>query len=134
MNRAAALAAIGGAVAVGLASRLLPVGSSVWDKSIGDVCYAVMIGFMVAFWRPAARGWVIGAITLAVCFAIEGFQLTGVPRHAPWPIRRALGDTFAWHDMACYVVGATVVVLVVLVVRPRRRSLRTPVVSSTRQS
>lgn len=78
----------GGAVAaVGLASRLLPVGSWIWDKSIGDVCYAVMIGFMVAFWRPAARGWVIGAITLAVCFAIEGLP---ADRAAP---AGALADT-----------------------------------------
>lgn len=113
MTRGAALLGIGGAVALGLGSRLVPIGVHVWDKSVGDVCYAIMIGFIIAFVAPAARGWVVGAITTAICFAIEVFQLTGLPRRAPWPIRRALGDTFAWHDLLCYVVGAVVVVLVV---------------------
>jgi hypothetical protein len=121
MTRAGALLGIGGAVAIGLASRMVPLGSWVWDKSVGDVCFAVMIGFLVACCRPRARASVVGAITAAACFLIEAFQLTGWPRRAPWVIRRALGDTFAWHDLACYAVGAMVVALVV---RSRRAAPR----------
>jgi hypothetical protein len=100
-------------IALGLASRVWPVGTWLWDKSVGDVAYAMLLGFgFVVVW-PRARPLVIGGLTALGCFGIELFQLTGLPRRAPRLVRVALGDTFAWHDVACYVVGAAIVVLVV---------------------
>jgi hypothetical protein len=99
------------AVALGLSSRLLPLGLSAWDKSAGDVAYALLIGFVAVCLRPRARPRTIGAVTAAVCFAVELFQLTGLPRRAPGLVRAALGDTFAWHDVACYLIGAAIVTL-----------------------
>jgi hypothetical protein len=107
------LVAIPIVVALGVASRLWPLGWHVWDKSVGDVAYAMLLGFVLAAAWPRARPLVVGALTALLCFAIELFQLTGLPRRAPRLLRVALGDTFAWHDVVCYVVGAAIVVLVV---------------------
>ena len=74
------------AIVTGLGSRLVPVGVYAWDESAGDVAYAVMIGF-----------------------AVELFRLTNLPSREPRVVRFALGDTFAWHDLGCYVVGVVLV-------------------------
>lgn len=55
--------------------------------------------------RPVA----VGAIAFGICLAIEAFQCTGIPARAPRPVQLALGTTFAWHDVACYLVGAVTV-------------------------
>jgi hypothetical protein len=96
----------------GAASRVWPLGAWVWDKSVGDVAYATLLGFLVALAWPRARPWVVGVVAAASCFAIELFQLTGIPKRLPRLLHVALGDTFAWHDVVCYGVGAAVVVLV----------------------
>jgi hypothetical protein len=110
-RRRSAAVGVAAAVAVGLASRLVPLGSSLWDKSVGDVAYAVMIGFVLAFTRPLPSARTIGGGSIAICFAIELFQLTGIPARAPRLVRIALGDTFSWHDVACYVLGGALVAL-----------------------
>ena len=74
------------AVVTGLGSRLVPVAVYAWDESAGDVAHAVVTGFVV-----------------------ELFQLTGLPSRAPRVVRFALGDTFAWHHLSCYVVGGVLV-------------------------
>lgn len=48
----------------------------------------------------------------AICFGLELFQLTGIPKTLPRLLRAAIGDTFAWHDVACYAVGALVTTVV----------------------
>jgi len=111
--RVLGLVAVPITLVLGAASRLWPIGWSVWDKSVGDVAYAMLIGFALLVVWPRARPLVIGAATTAACFAIELFQLTGLPRRAPGLLRVALGDTFAWHDLACYLVGAALVVLAI---------------------
>jgi len=111
VTRGKALVGVAGAIALGGASRLVPVGNAIWDKSMGDVAYAVMVGFIVLFLRPRTKMIATAGITIAICFAIETFQLTGIPARAPRLLRIALGTTFAWHDMACYVVGALLVAL-----------------------
>jgi hypothetical protein len=110
-RRTLGLVAIPLVVALGVASRRWPLGWHLWEKSIGDVAYAMLVGFVLAAAWPRARPLLVGALTALACFAIELFQLTGLPRRAPRLVRLALGDTFAWHDVACYVVGAAVVVL-----------------------
>jgi hypothetical protein len=101
------------AIAIGVGSRLLPLGVRVWDKSVGDVAYAVMIGFIIALVRPRARALAIAVSATAVCVAIELFQLTGIPSRAPRVLRVLLGDTFAWHDLGCYAAGGVLVGLAI---------------------
>jgi hypothetical protein len=54
-----------------------------------------------------------GAGAIALSVAVELFQLTGLPSRAPRVLRVLLGDTFAWHDVACYVAGGVVAGLAV---------------------
>jgi hypothetical protein len=102
-------------LAVGLASRRVRLGVALWDKSLGDVLYAVAVVFALALALPRVRPAIVAAIGLCVCLAIECFQLTGVPlalaRQHGW-VRLVLGTTFAWHDVACYVFGAGFALLV----------------------
>jgi hypothetical protein len=105
------VAALGLTVALGLLSRLRPVGWPLYDKSLGDVLYAVAVYCVLALFLPRWRragSWRLAVVALAVCLAIEFFQATGLP--AQWarafpPVRWVLGTTFAWHDVACYAVG-----------------------------
>lgn len=96
---------------MGLASRRVPLGVHVWDKSFGDALYTVMLYFIVAIVRPRSRPTTLGAIALALSVAIETFQLTGIPARLPRVLQFALGTTFAWHDMACYAIGAALATL-----------------------
>jgi Protein of unknown function (DUF2809) len=105
-RRLANLIGIAASIVVGGASRLLPIGQPLWDKSVGDAAYATMMFFIVAFARPHARSIVVGAISIAICIAIECFQLTGIPLRLPRVFQIVLGTHFAWHDVACYVVGS----------------------------
>jgi hypothetical protein len=119
-RRALGLVAIPITVALGAASRMWPLGFALWDKSLGDVAYAMLLGFVLVVAWPRARPLVVFGLTAAGCFAIELFQLTGLPRRAPPLLRMALGDTFAWHDVACYLVGAAVVAFIRRVSEPSR--------------
>ncbi len=112
MTRAAALSLLAFSVAIGIASRKLPLGVALWDKSLGDVLYAVAMTALFAGLRPRAPALRTGALAFAACLAIEVFQLTGLPAHAPRLLRFVLGTTFAWHDVGCYAVGAGVVSVV----------------------
>ena len=62
---------------------------------------------------PRTRARVTAALSIAICLGVELFQLTGIPARGPRLARVALGDTFAWHDVACYLVGGVLVALVV---------------------
>ena len=110
VRRTAAVGAVA-VVAVGLLSRRIHVGLALWDKSLGDVLYAVMIGLLVLVARPDVRPRMLGLVTLGICTVIELFQLTGIPGRAPHLVRIVLGTTFAWHDVACYAVGALIAVV-----------------------
>lgn len=110
--RRRSLTIIAASIAIGLVSRKVPLGFVLWDKSLGDALYAVMIFGIVAFVRPNARSCVLGIVAFALCFAIELFQLTGIPKTLPRPLRMAIGDTFGWHDVACYAVAALAMTLI----------------------
>jgi hypothetical protein len=104
-------AALGITVALGLLSRLHPLGWWVWDKSLGDVLYAVaayLVLALVLFRRSPA---VVAPLALAWCLGVECFQATGVPaRFAHLVIvRLLLGSTFSWHDVGCYIVGVAAI-------------------------
>ena len=98
--------------ALGGASRIWPIGVELWDKSFGDVAYAIMIAWLVLFVRPSTKPLALGAVAIVICFAIETFQLTGIPARAPRVVQLVLGRQFAWHDMACYVIGGCLAALI----------------------
>ena len=115
------LIALVAVVALGLLSRLHPIGWSPYDKSLGDILYAVAAYLVLALlfhrWRTS---WVT-LLALVLCMAIETFQATGIPARYEHisVIRWLLGTTFSWHDVACYVVGVAVAMtLDTLVLRP----------------
>jgi hypothetical protein len=101
---------------LGVASRRLRLGWALWDKSFGDVLYAVAVYLVVAFLGRRVPPRTIGAVTFLLCFVVEAYQLTGVPaalaRTHPW-VHWFLGSTFAWHDVACYALGAALATFVV---------------------
>jgi hypothetical protein len=78
-------------------------------KYAGDALWALMVFLGVAFVFPARSASAVAGLATAVSCAIEFSQLY----HAPWldAIRRTtlghlvLGDTFAWGDIAAYLVG-----------------------------
>ena len=99
-------------IGVGITSRLVESGWPLWDKYLGDALYAILLYLGITFLWPSGsisgRGW--GAI-IAV-FAIETFQLTGIPRQMSQTdslVLRlaaiALGTHFSWLDMVAYAVS-----------------------------
>jgi hypothetical protein len=98
-------------IALGLLSRLAPIGWLPYDKSFGDVLYAVAAYLALAMLllrRPRA---LVATLALSLCLAVESFQATGIPdRYGDWLIVRWLiGTDFAWHDVGCYVVGIALI-------------------------
>ena len=84
-------------------------------KAAGDALYAVLIYLLVAFLAPRARPLPVALLSLAVCVAVELFQLTGLP--AAWagrwpPVRLVLGTGFAWPDLARYLLGVAAAAVV----------------------
>ena len=94
-------------VALGLLSRKLHLHIPLWDKSLGDVLYAVAAYLVLALARPRWSARRVAGWSLLFCLAVEAFQLTPIPlRLSGNPVLRLLlGTTFAWHDVACYFVG-----------------------------
>src|SRR5262249_22173941 len=118
------LAALAVTVALGLLSRLYPVGWWPYDKSLGDVLYAVAAYLTLALLLYRKRPALVAPLALALCLAVEGFQATGIPARYDdlLIVRWLLGTTFSWHDVACYVVGvAGIAGLDTLLLRPGRR-------------
>ena len=110
-------------VALGLLSRLRPIGSFMYDKSLGDILYAVAAYLVLALLLPRWRPIRIAVLALVLCLAIEAFQATGIPARFAHVavVRWLLGTTFSWHDVGCYVVGVVVVsVLDAVLLRSRR--------------
>lgn len=102
------LSAMAVTVALGLASRLYPMGWFFWDRILGEILYAVaayLLWAMLLFRRPP---WLIGVIAFACCLAVELFKLTGVPaknQHV-FLVRWFLGMTFSVVNLGYYFVGA----------------------------
>lgn len=93
-------------IAAGLGVRAAVDG--VVAKAAGDALYAVLIYLLVAFLAPRARWLPVALLSLAVCTAVELFQITGLPAAwaARWPpVRLVLGTGFGWPDLAWYLLG-----------------------------
>ena len=80
-----------------------------------------MFGFLLLALRPTLSARAIGLGAFGICFALELFQLTGIPLRTPQPLRFLLGNSFAWNDVACYAIGAAALAAIVHL-RSRRTS------------
>lgn len=98
------------AIALGLASRRFSTQWGQWVVAYaGDVLWAAMVLFGLAWMLPKTHLKQLGGLALAVCFAVEFSQLV----HVPWldALRRTtvggllLGRAFLWSDLMCYVGG-----------------------------
>jgi hypothetical protein len=115
------LAALVCTLALGMLSRLFPIGWWPYDKSLGDVLYAVAAYLALALLLRRRPPVLIAALALTWCLAVESFKTTGVPaRYAQLAVVRwLLGTTFSWHNIACYLVGVALITLAdVLYLRP----------------
>jgi hypothetical protein len=120
-HRLFCLLALTAVIALGLTSRLVPLGWWLYDKSLGDVLYAMAAYFGLAFLFPGLRVTLIAAAALAWCLAVEFLQLTELnARLVALPLLRwVLGTTFSWHGVICYCVGVTLAVVADALLRRR---------------
>lgn len=94
-------------IAAGLLTHL--VGSGPIADRAGDALYAVMVYLVIAIAFPRASVVIVGVAALAICTAIEVFQLTGLPAlwaQSFWPVRLVLGAGFDPGDLIAYAMGA----------------------------
>ena len=105
-----------GIIAIGILSRVVHTGLSVFDKYLGDALYAMMVyGILrLAFRAVASAVWAMIVMT-----AIESFQLTGIPAQMlaseHWVTRicaRLMGVQFSLLDLLAYGVGIGCICLV----------------------
>ncbi len=107
-------------VTVGVVSRGLPLGFSLWDKYLGDVLYASL--FYFAFSLLWSRNSIAFKATLTCVYvaAIEFFQLTGIPAQLNQSDNLlvklfayfVLGSGFSGWDLLAYGIGILLAVLV----------------------
>jgi hypothetical protein len=117
------LAALTVTIALGLLSRLHPVGFPLWDKWLGDVLYAVAAYLVLALLLIRSRPTLVPPLALAACFAVEAFKTTDLPaRYGTFlVVRWLLGTTFSWYNLVCYVAGVAVITAAdVFFLRPGR--------------
>jgi hypothetical protein len=109
-------------IAAGLASRRYAAHLPGWlAKNLGDALYATMMYWLLAVIAPRAQTSRLALAATAVCFAIELSQRY----QAPWidairatlPGRLILGQGFHALDLACYVAGVALAVILELMAR-----------------
>jgi Protein of unknown function (DUF2809) len=105
------LLAMAATVALGLASRLYPMGWFLWDRVLGEVLYAVaayLVWAMLLFRKPP---WLIAVIAFSCCLAVELFKLTGIPAENQnvFFVRWFLGMTFDAVNLIYYFTGAVLI-------------------------
>ncbi|MER5479733.1 DUF2809 domain-containing protein [Streptomyces sp. NPDC002734] len=109
-------------VAAGLGLRAVATGDLA--KYGGDTLYTLLVLALVVLAAPRTSPWKAATVALAVSWAVEFSQLTGVPaelsRHSV-AARLVLGSTFNAPDLFWYVVGASVGWLAVAARRRRHR-------------
>jgi len=98
-------------VALGLASRLHPMGWFLWDRVLGEVLYAVAayLAFAMLLYRKPPI--LTAVLAFASCLAVELFKLTGIPaanQHV-FLVRWFLGMTFSVVNLGYYFVGVVLI-------------------------
>jgi hypothetical protein len=129
-NRAVRLAAVITAVAalaVAFGIRAVAGGhlesNGVLQQNTGTALYASAVYAGVVFLRPRLHPLLAGAWALGFCWAIEAWQLTGVPRRLSEYniiLRLIVGNAFDWVDVWWYPAVIGPLVLAHLVARGRR--------------
>ena len=98
-------------LAVGVVSRKVHVGWALWDKSLGDVLYTVLMYFGLGVVWPRSDPRARAFVAFAICIALELFQATGIPialaQRRPW-VHWILGGAFDWADIACYTLAGAI--------------------------
>jgi len=96
-------------ILAGLLSRAIHTGFLIFDKYLGDALYAAMVYAILRLTGRLTRVTLWAAVAM---FAIELFQLTGIPAsllHSGHPAvricARLLGATFSVLDLMAYAVG-----------------------------
>ena len=78
-------------------------------KYVGDALWALMMFLGLGLLLPTPRTVTLAFLAFVVCCTIEFSQLYHAPwidaARGTWLGRLALGDTFAWGDIAAYLVG-----------------------------
>jgi hypothetical protein len=107
MRRWCCVAALAVVIASGVLSRSAPLGWPLYDKSLGDVLYAVAAYLALALLLPRAPVGIIATLGLGACLAVEFLKLSEVnARLLTVPILHwFLGTTFSWHNIICYLLG-----------------------------
>ena len=118
------LLALAVTVALGLASRLYPLGWFFWDRVLGEILYAVAAYLVWAMLLGRKRPSVIAVIAFASCLAVELFKLTGIPaeNQRVFLVRWFLGMTFAWVNLAYYCLGVVLIAFADGATRGARRA------------
>ena len=117
-----------GIIAVGILSRVVHTGLTIFDKYLGDALYAAMVyGILRLLLRPAAASAVCAMIVMT---GIESFQLTMIPAHMLASehlmlrvCARLIGVEFSFRDLLAYGVGIGCIYLVDCSQSTPRRSL-----------
>ncbi|MGW9303136.1 MULTISPECIES: DUF2809 domain-containing protein [Streptomyces] len=107
--RARALAAGAAAVTVAAGLGVRAGADGAFAKYAGSALYTVLLCALVALCAPRARPVAVAGTGLALSWAVELLQLTGVPAglsaHST-AARLVLGSTFNAPDLFWYAVGA----------------------------
>ncbi|MFD7906133.1 DUF2809 domain-containing protein [Kitasatospora sp. NPDC057904] len=118
--RAAAVVAAGLTVAAGLGVRSVAAGE--FAKCAGDALYTVLVYALVVLVAPRVRPARAAVVAAALSWAVELFQITGVPDdlgRRSTLARLVLGSTFNPPDLFWYLVGAASAYAAHRVLRPR---------------
>jgi len=102
-----ALAAVMG---LGIVSRAAPLGWPPYDKSLGDVLYAMAAYLGLDLLLPRWPIGLMAALGAVACLAVEFLQLSEINAHLlKVPVLHwFLGTTLSWHDIVCYLLGIAV--------------------------
>ena len=113
-------------VALGLASRLYPMGWFLWDRVLGEVLYAVAAYLAWAMLLLRKPPLFIAVLAFASCLAVELFKLTGIPAENQnvFLVRWFLGMTFSVVNLGYYFTGVALIAFADWATRGSRRSER----------
>jgi hypothetical protein len=122
MLRSRAVALSGAVLIVGLGLAVRAGAGGSFAQNAGTALYASMIYAGVLVLRPATAPLPAGIVAVALCWAVEAFQLSGVPAglsERSLIARLVLGSHFDWADVAWYPVGVVPLVVVHMLLRAR---------------
>lgn len=125
MSRPAYALLAGLTIIVGLASRKFSHFLPVWmAKNAGDVLYATMAFWLVGLLFPRLSSWRAGLASTLFCFGIEFLKFVQTPWLVAARHSRAgalvFGVGFHSSNLACYVGGVALALLVEAVLRRKR--------------